>query len=276
MITRFALFEGQINTGETDAFRAAILKEVLPHWKSFPGVIAVRVCFANERDEGAAELPLILTISYPNRKAVDVALASPERALAKAATEAVLARFFRGRIHHHITEANDYETSQTGNTRTRVALESPDQPEVIALIADLDAYQDTLYPAEARYALDLAALKQSNVLFAIARDSDNVAIGCGAVVVSEKNGELKRMYVRPENRSQGVAQQILRELEASAIQRGCQNLFLETGPYQHEALAFYGKQGYKQTGPFGDYPEHPLSVFMSKALARMISHETCF
>ena len=27
-----------------------------------------------------------------------------------------------------------------------IALESPDQPEVIDLIADLDAYQDTLYP----------------------------------------------------------------------------------------------------------------------------------
>ena len=27
-----------------------------------------------------------------------------------------------------------------------IALESPDQPEVIALIAELDAYQDGLYP----------------------------------------------------------------------------------------------------------------------------------
>jgi hypothetical protein len=108
MITRFALFEGQVNPGETEAFRAAVLAEVLPHWKSFPGVLAVRVCFAGERDDGAPELPLILAISYPDRAAVDVALASPERAAAKAATESVLARFFSGRIHHHITEAHDY------------------------------------------------------------------------------------------------------------------------------------------------------------------------
>jgi hypothetical protein len=108
MITRFALFEGQINAGETDDFRVAILKEVLPHWKSFPGVMAVRVCFENERDEGAPALPLILAISYASRQAVDKALASPERALAKAATEAVLARFFTGRVHHHITQANDF------------------------------------------------------------------------------------------------------------------------------------------------------------------------
>lgn len=32
----------------------------------------------------------------------------------------------------------------------RVSQENPDQPEVIALISELDAYQDTLYPAEAR------------------------------------------------------------------------------------------------------------------------------
>jgi hypothetical protein len=108
MITRFALFEGQVKPNDIEAFRAAILKDVLPHWNSFPGVLSVRVCFANERDEGAPELPLILAISYPNRIAVDVALASPERALAKAATDAILARYFVGKVHHHITQANDH------------------------------------------------------------------------------------------------------------------------------------------------------------------------
>jgi hypothetical protein len=107
MITRFALFEGHVNQGQTEAFRAAVLAEVLPHWNTFPGVLAVRVCFSEERDAGAPEFPLILAISYPDRAAVDVALASPERALAKAATESVLARYFHGRIHHHITEAHD-------------------------------------------------------------------------------------------------------------------------------------------------------------------------
>jgi len=45
-----------------------------------------------------------------------------------------------------------------------IAFELPDQPEVIALIAELDAYQDTLYPPESRHTLDLASLKQPNVL----------------------------------------------------------------------------------------------------------------
>ena len=38
-----------------------------------------------------------------------------------------------------------------------VRLESPGQPDVVQLIAELDAYQDTLYPPESRQALDLAA-----------------------------------------------------------------------------------------------------------------------
>jgi len=87
----------------------------------------------------------------------------------------------------------------------RVTQEAPDQPDVIALIAELDAYQDTLYPAEARYALDLASLKKPNVVFVVARDSSGKAIGCGAVVASENHGELKRMYVRQESRGKGIA-----------------------------------------------------------------------
>lgn len=107
MITRYALFEGRVHDGQTEAFRAAVLAEVLPHWQAFPGALAVRVCFADERDDGAPELPMILAISYPDRASVDRALASPVRAQAKAATESVLARFFTGRIHHHITQAHD-------------------------------------------------------------------------------------------------------------------------------------------------------------------------
>ena len=107
MITRYALFEGHITAGETANFRAAVLVEILPHWKSFPDVLSVRVCFENERDEGAPEMPLILAITYPTRASVDVALASPQRAKAVAATESVLSRFFHGRIHHHVTEAHE-------------------------------------------------------------------------------------------------------------------------------------------------------------------------
>lgn len=74
-----------------------------------------------------------------------------------------------------------------------IRLESPDQPEVIALIKALDDYQDSLYPPESRQTLDLASLKQADVLFAVARDEAAQAIGSGAVVLGDEAGELKRM-----------------------------------------------------------------------------------
>jgi putative acetyltransferase len=145
-----------------------------------------------------------------------------------------------------------------------IALESPDQPEVIDLIAELDAYQDSLYPPESRHCLDLASLKQPNVVFAVARDDAGRAIGCGAIVLHPEAGELKRMYVSPRGRRQGVAKSLLARLESRAIDAGCTWLRLETGPYQPEALALYAAAGYERRGPFGEYADDPLSVFMQK------------
>jgi putative acetyltransferase len=149
-----------------------------------------------------------------------------------------------------------------------IALESPDQPEVIALIAELDAYQDTLYPPESRHAIDLASLKQANVLFAVARDEAARAVGCGAVVLTSAFGELKRMYVSPRCRGQGIARKLLLVLESESVRAGCKLLKLETGPLQPEALGLYGSFGYERRGPFGEYKNDPLSVFMQKRIAR--------
>jgi putative acetyltransferase len=145
--------------------------------------------------------------------------------------------------------------------------ESPDQPEVIALIAELDAYQDTLYPPESRHALDLASLQRANVLFFVARDDARQAVGCAAVVLDAGCGEIKRMYVAPRCRGQGVARGLLQALERASAVAGCTRLHLETGPFQPEALGLYASLGYERRGPFRDYTDDPLSVFMHKTLA---------
>lgn len=102
------------------------------------------------------------------------------------------------------------------------------------------------------------------MIFAVARNADGVAIGCGAIVNYDNYGEIKRMYVLPRARGQGVARQIIEMLELKAYAQGRRKFLLETGPYQSEALGFYTRQGYRECGAFGDYPEHPLSVFMVK------------
>jgi putative acetyltransferase len=147
-----------------------------------------------------------------------------------------------------------------------IAFESPDQPEILALIADLDAYQLTLYPPESVYALDLPSLMQSHVRFAVARDSAGAAAGCGAIVLTPQYGEIKRMYVRPSCRGQGAAGRLLDMLEEAARQAGAPMMVLETGPAQPEALRLYQRHGFIRCGPYGDYADDPLSVFMEKRL----------
>jgi putative acetyltransferase len=146
-----------------------------------------------------------------------------------------------------------------------IKLETPNQPEVVALIDLLDAYQLSLYPPESVYALDMNSLLQPNVLFAVARNIDGAAVGCGAIVVTPEYGEVKRMFVHPSARGQGVAQRMLGMLETEALARGCRQFMLETGPSQPEAIGLYERLGYRVRGPYGDYRDDPLSVFMEKS-----------
>jgi putative acetyltransferase len=153
----------------------------------------------------------------------------------------------------------------------RIAIEHPDQSDIIALVDALDAFQKPLYPAESHHGIDMAALSAPGVVFAVARDDAGRALGCAAVVRCEGFGELKRMYVLPEARGRGLGVALLRFLEAQAACCGCRLLRLETGIRQPDALRLYEREGYLRRGPFGDYLPDPNSVFMEKALCAVNS-----
>ena len=146
----------------------------------------------------------------------------------------------------------------------RIAFEPPDQPDVVALIDALDAYQMPMYPPESHHGIDLDALRRPNVLFAVARDAAGRAVGCGALVLEDGYGELKRMYVEPEQRGRGIARALLGFLEDAGAARGVHCYALETGNRQHEAIGMYARAGYATCEPFGDYLPDPHSVFMRK------------
>lgn len=110
MITRFALFEGSVRPGQTANFRAAVKDRLVPLWRQFTDNTDVRVMFGEERDDGAPEFPLILAISYPDRNSMDAALECPARYQSKEVTGEIIAEFFEGRIHHHVTELNEYKS----------------------------------------------------------------------------------------------------------------------------------------------------------------------
>ncbi len=148
-----------------------------------------------------------------------------------------------------------------------IAQESPDQPEVIALIEQLNAHLSSLYPAESCHFVDIAGLSQPNVIFLVTRTESGEAVGCGGILLYAEYAEIKRMFVTPEWRGLGIARRLLAELERHAIQVGKTLLRLETGIHQAEALRLYERAGFHHCPPFGPYTNDPLSLCMEKHLA---------
>ncbi|RSZ58619.1 GNAT family N-acetyltransferase [Massilia atriviolacea] len=147
-----------------------------------------------------------------------------------------------------------------------IQTESPRQPDIIAMLERLDAYFAGLYPAESNHLMDVDSLCQPGVVFLVARDAAGSALGCGAYVVRDGYGEVKRMYVDPASRGQGVGGKLLAELAQRAAAAGLPCLKLETGISQPEAIGLYERDGFLRCAPFGDYRADPLSLFMVKRL----------
>ena len=94
---------------------------------------------------------------------------------------------------------------------------------------------------------------------------DGKPVGCGAIkLFGTEYGEIKRMYVRPQARSVGLAKKMLQRLEQYARERGVRLLRLETGIYQREAISLYEQAGFLPVSPFGEYEPSQFSLFFEK------------
>ena len=147
-----------------------------------------------------------------------------------------------------------------------IAKERPDHPDIKRLIEALDKLMIDLYPPESNHLLDVAALLDPAVTFLVARAAGE-AVGCGAILADPRGwGEIKRMYVRPDQRGRATGKRVLAELEEIARASGLPLLRLETGIHNIEALALYRRAGFIAREAFGDYAPDPLSVFMEKRI----------
>ena len=146
---------------------------------------------------------------------------------------------------------------------------SPDSPEAIALINELDEYLNRLpYLDHSRHAYSIDKLLREGVAFFVAHYEGNSAACGGIKLIDGEYGEVKRMYVRPVYRGLGLGKAMLNHLAAYARARHVNLLRLETGIYQTEAIGLYDRYGFQRRSPFGEYVEDPMSIYFEKSIAQ--------
>jgi GNAT superfamily N-acetyltransferase len=144
--------------------------------------------------------------------------------------------------------------------------EHPASPDATALITELDAHLEPLYPRESRHGFSVQKLITDSVVLFVIRERGAPA-GCGGIkFFGTEYGEIKRMYVRPEFRGSGFGKLLLDHLADYAKGRGIEILRLETGVHQHAAIRLYEQAGFRRIPPFGEYRDDPVSLCYEKRL----------
>ena len=79
-------------------------------------------------------------------------------------------------------------------------------------------------------------------------------VACGGLrPLGATTAEIKRMYVEPSHRGEGLSRAVLEALEEQALDRGWTTLVLETGLRQEAAISLYLSAGYVRIAAFGAY-----------------------
>lgn len=148
----------------------------------------------------------------------------------------------------------------------RVRAEDPAGADALALVAELSAVLAAITGDSGQASFDVADVRGPRACFALARDAQGRALGCGALRPLEGGaGEIKRMFARPGMR--GVGGAVLRFLEEEAARLGYPTLRLSTRRVNARAVAFYERHGYRPIPGYGRYAGSEVSVCFEKSLS---------
>lgn len=85
--------------------------------------------------------------------------------------------------------------------------------------------------------------------------SDDLPVGCVSLRrLDAETGEVKRLWVAPDARGQGLARQLMRAIESRARDLGYRRLKLDTNGVLTEAIALYRAEGWLETTPYTGFP----------------------
>ncbi|MVA97692.1 GNAT family N-acetyltransferase [Nitratireductor sp. CAU 1489] len=152
-----------------------------------------------------------------------------------------------------------------------IAIETPLQDDVRALVADLNAYMMPLTPRQFQFQLTVEEMAAPDVTLFVARDAKGRAVGMGALKDHGRGlGEVKRMYTLPTLRGQRLGAKLLEAIEALARDTQISRLVLETGdaPGFEAAWRLYERGGFAPCGAVLGYPDSGYSKFYQKSIGQ--------
>ena len=107
MYIRCAFFRGRVKPGLEAEFNRYIREQLVPLWTRFPGAQEVRVLRQLESDVDDPRLEMVLSVRYPSRESIDLALASEVRLKSREVSKDLIA-MFDGTVFHTIFGADEY------------------------------------------------------------------------------------------------------------------------------------------------------------------------
>jgi hypothetical protein len=107
MFIRCAFFQGKVKSGMEQAFNNYIRKELVPLWTRFPGAQEVRVLRQVESDVADPHFGMVLSVRYPTRESIEIALASEVRLQSREVSKDLIA-MFDGNVFHTVFSADEY------------------------------------------------------------------------------------------------------------------------------------------------------------------------
>jgi putative acetyltransferase len=107
--------------------------------------------------------------------------------------------------------------------------------------------------------------KGSGVWLAFDREQPIGCVVLHSLPSLPRSAEIKRLYVRPSYRRQGLADRLLEALEQYAVELPYEWLYLDTKDDLDNAIRFYHRHGYQRCGRYNRNPQ--ATIFMRKRLA---------
>jgi len=107
MFIRCAFFRGQVRPGFEEAFDSYIHEHRVPLWTRFPGAQEVRVLRQVESDVSDPRLEMVLSVRYPSRESIELALASEVRQRSREVSKGLI-DMFDGTVFHTVFSAEEF------------------------------------------------------------------------------------------------------------------------------------------------------------------------